>query len=258
MLNRWINQATKVAVVELASPKNRNALSRSLLQELQNALHELMESSHIRAIVLQHQGPVFSSGHDLKEMRQLVDTQDQQGLQDLFQLCSDTMQVIATGPTPVIAKVRGTATAAGCQLVASCDLAYASIDGATFATPGVNIGLFCSTPAVALGRAIGRKRAMEMLLTGQPISAKTAEDWGLINRAVSSDQLDDVVETMANLIASKAPHSIAVGKPTFVQQLPLDLKDAYQVAGHTMCANALTDECQEGIAAFLHKRPPQW
>jgi enoyl-CoA hydratase/carnithine racemase len=270
------------AVVELASPKNRNALSLGALQELHDTIKTLVSRDHndgVRVIVLQAsaQAPAFCSGHDLRELQRLqkngstssaaqeqqvgtaaADEQQEQ-IEALFRSCSDTMQTIANSPIPIIAKVDGVATAAGCQLVASCDLAYASLENSSFATPGVNIGLFCSTPAVALSRAVShKKQVMEMLLTGLPVSAQKAQAIGLINEAVPQEELDSRVDEIADLIASKSPMAVQMGKPAFQQQLELPLKEAYGLASTTMCANATTDECKEGVDAFLEKRKPIW
>jgi enoyl-CoA hydratase/carnithine racemase len=269
MIRHWIREGSKVAVVELASPKNRNALSLAMLSELRSIIElygggtggtgTTNASRHnVRAIVLQNQGGVFSSGHDLKELKAFVDANDRQRISELFEVCSSTMKSIVRSPVPVIAKVNGIATAAGCQLVASCDLAYAT-SASQFATPGVNIGLFCSTPAVALSRAVGRKAAAEMLLTGRPISALRAQQIGLINAVFeTAEELDAHVVDAAETIASKSPVSIRMGKPTFVEQLGMTLDGAYDVAGEIMCANAVEDECGEGISAFLEKRQPNW
>lgn len=272
MIQHWIREGTKVAVVELASPKNRNALSLSMLTELRSIILKYSEekdgsgpaaaskkSTHdVRAIVLQHQGVAFSSGHNLKELKAFVDANDSPRIEELFAVCSSTMKSIVRCPIPVIAKVNGVATAAGCQLVASCDLAYAT-SSSLFATPGVNIGLFCSTPAVALGRAVGRKAAAEMLLTGRPVTALKAQQIGLINDVFDTpEELDAHVTEIADTIASKSPVSIRMGKPTFAEQLGMSLDGAYEVAGETMCANAVDRECAEGISAFLEKRQPNW
>jgi enoyl-CoA hydratase/carnithine racemase len=265
MIRHWIREASKVAVVELSSPRNRNALSLAMLQDLQSIIQLYSQANsnsqhgEVRTIVLQHQGNVFSSGHDLKELKSFVDAGNRSKINELFTACSSTMTTIATSPVPVIAKVDGVATAAGCQLVASCDLAYAT-STSEFATPGVSIGLFCSTPAVAISRSVGRKASMEMLLTGRPVSAAKALQIGLVNDVFdSSEELDSHVDSVADLIASKSPQSIRMGKPSFVHQLSCsDLFDAYEVAGNTMCANAVDPECSEGISAFLEKRPPRW
>jgi enoyl-CoA hydratase/carnithine racemase len=270
MIRHWIKEGSRVAVVELASPKNRNALSLSMLTELRSIIVKYSgedgsggepanEKTHgVRAIVLQHQGVAFSSGHDLKELKTYVDANDRRRIEELFAVCSSTMKSIVRCPVPIIAKVNGIATAAGCQLVASCDLAYATASS-QFATPGVNIGLFCSTPAVALGRAVGRKAAAEMLLTGRPVTARKAQQIGLLNDVFdTADALDAHVSEIADTIASKSPVSIRMGKPTFAEQLGLTLDGAYEVAGETMCANAVDQECAEGISAFLEKRPPNW
>jgi enoyl-CoA hydratase/carnithine racemase len=204
--------------------------------------------------VLAANGPAFCAGHDLKEMRSL---EGREAVAAVFTLCSKVMTAIVRLPQPVIARVHAMATAAGCQLVASCDLAYAAAS-AQFATPGVNIGLFCSTPMVALSRAVGRKQAMEMLLSGQPIDAATAECWGLINRAVAPERLEAEVAAMAGRIAAKSSHTVKVGKQAFHRQLEMGLDDAYAYCSEVMTANMMARDAAEGIDAFLAKRPPRW
>ncbi|TAN59242.1 MAG: enoyl-CoA hydratase, partial [Magnetospirillum sp.] len=199
-------------------------------------------------------GPAFCAGHDLKEMRSL---EGRDAVASVFALCSRVMTAIVRLPQPVIARVQGMATAAGCQLVASCDLAYAS-NIAQFATPGVNIGLFCSTPMVALSRAVGRKQAMEMLLSGRPVDAAAAQAWGLINHAVAPERLEDEVAEMAALIAAKSPYTVKIGKEAFYRQLEMGLDDAYGHAAAVMTTNMLARDAAEGIDAFLAKRPPRW
>ncbi|MDO8605050.1 MAG: enoyl-CoA hydratase [Phaeospirillum sp.] len=243
-----------VATLTLNRPEARNALSVALMTELERALTAISTDRSVKVVVLAASGPVFCSGHDLKEMRGL-DGRD--AVASVFTLCSRVMTGIVRLPQPVIARVHGMATAAGCQLVASCDLAYASVE-ARFATPGVNIGLFCSTPMVALSRAVGRKQAMEMLLSGQPIDAATAEGWGLINRAVAPERLEAEVAAMAALIAAKSSYTVKVGKQAFYRQLELGLDDAYAHAAEVMTTNMLARDAAEGIDAFLAKRPPRW
>src|SRR6266536_1473763 len=198
-------------------------------------------------------GPVFSAGHDLSEMigRELG------FYQRLFDVCTELMETIHRVPQPVIAKVHGVATAAGCQLVAACDLAVAAID-ARFATPGVKIGLFCSTPMVPVSRAVGRKRALELLLTGEPIDAATAADWGLVNRVVPAEQLDAAVQELVAAVARSSPLTVGIGKEAFYAQLELDEHAAYGLTKSVMSANSLAADAQEGMCAFLEKRPPMW
>jgi enoyl-CoA hydratase/carnithine racemase len=223
-------------------------------------MHQLLDcfdtvgrDPEIRAVVLAAAGPVFCSGHDLSEMVGHTIRE----YRELFDVCSELMLKIQSIPQPVIAQVQGIATAAGCQLVASCDLAIASED-ARFATPGVKIGLFCTTPMVALTRAIGRKRAMQMLLTGEMIDAPTAADWGLINRAVPSSELHGTVCALAQQIASASALTVGLGKQAFYSQIDLDQPKAYAYAKEVMSMNALAEDAQEGISAFLEKRVPCW
>jgi len=242
-----------VARLTLANPKRRNALSLELMQRLTEALHELGEKTDIGVIVVAGEGPAFSAGHDLSEM---VD-RDAQFYDDLFEACTELMDAVHAVPQPVIAEVDGVATAAGCQLVAACDLAVASTE-ATFATPGVRIGLFCSTPMVPISRAVGRKRSMEMLLTGEPINAATAAEWGLVNRVVPSDQLREATNNLAAQITRYSDDTIAIGKQAFYRQLDCGEPDAYELTKQVMAANAGTADAQEGIDAFLTKRSPSW
>jgi enoyl-CoA hydratase/carnithine racemase len=241
------------AVVTLDRPERRNALSLSLMEELLVALRRASETPGVRAIVLAGAGPAFSAGHDLSEMvgreREFYDR--------LFDVCTELMETIHRLPQPVIAKVHGTATAAGCQLVAACDLAVAA-EGARFATPGVKIGLFCSTPMVPLSRAVGRKRALEMLFTGEPIDAATAADWGLVNRVVPAEQLDAAVQHLVDAVARSSPLTVGVGKEAFYTQIDLDEHGAYEHTKTVMAGNSLAADAQEGICAFLEKRPPTW
>jgi enoyl-CoA hydratase/carnithine racemase len=242
-----------VAVLTLNHPEKRNALSRAMLADLKEQLGRAAADASVRVVVLRAAGPVFSSGHDLRE---LVDG-DKEDYTSLFALCTDVMEAIRKLPRPVIAQVHGLATAAGCQLVATCDLVVASED-ASFATPGVKIGLFCTTPGVALSRAVGPKKAMEMLLTGTPISAADAERAGLVNRVVPADRLAEETMKLARQIAAASCDTVALGKRAFYQQLPLDRPAAYDVAQRVMVDNALAADAQEGIHAFLEKRPPRW
>ena len=243
-----------IATLTLNRPGQFNALSSALLEELQFALDRIAADRTVRVVILQANGRGFCAGHDLKEIRAMSDVPE---VEALFARCSRMMMTISTLPQPVIAKVHGLATAAGCQLVATCDLAVAST-AATFATPGVAIGAFCSTPGVALGRAVGRKHAMEMLLTGEPIGAQRACDMGLVNRVVSPDALDAEVATLARSIASKSAVAIATGKRVFAEQLDLQLADAYKLAGHAIACDFFTDDGREGVSAILGKRAPQW
>lgn len=234
-------------------PEKRNALSHSLLIELDAALESLSNDARARVVVLGSTGSVFCSGHDLGEM--LGRSKDD--YHALFYLCSTVMHKLRRLPQPVIARVQGTATAAGCQLVAACDLVVAS-DSATFATPGVKIGLFCTTPMVPLVRAVPAKAAMEMLLTGRPISATQALHWGLINRVVSESQLDEAIREFTDAILTASPLTVKLGKQAFYDQLALAESDAYSRATDVMTNNACLHDAQEGIAAFLQKRRPNW
>jgi enoyl-CoA hydratase/carnithine racemase len=207
----------------------------------------------VRVVVVDAAGPAFSAGHDLSEMV----GRDVPFFQRLFDVCTDLMETIHRLPQPVLAKVQGIATAAGCQLVAACDLAVAA-RSASFATPGVKIGLFCSTPMVPLSRAIGRKRALDMLLTGRPIDAATALEWGLVNRVVTSDALDDEVDALVDAIARSSPLTVGIGKEAFYAQIELDEHRAYDLTKAVMAMNARADDAQEGMSAFLEKRPPAW
>ena len=243
-----------IAVLTLNRPGQFNALSRALIDDLQTTLDRIAADSSVRVVVLAARGRGFCSGHDLKEIRAMGDVAE---VEALFARCSQMMMTITRLPQPVIAKVHGMATAAGCQLVATCDLAVAST-AASFATPGVNIGAFCSTPSVALGRAVGRKHAMEMLLTGAPISAERAAAIGLVNRVVPSEALDAEVIALATLIASKSATSIASGKQVFYRQLEMPLGDAYRAAGHSIACDFFTADGKEGVDAFLGKRAARW
>ena len=242
-----------VAILKLNNPTRRHALSSEVLAALKDRLGSIMKDSTIKVVVLRSEGPVFSSGHDLRE---LVGS-DEESFTHIFAECTEVMEAIRLLPQPVIAQVQGLATAAGCQLVATCDLAVASEDSG-FCTPGVQIGLFCSTPAVALSRAVNPKQAMEMLLTGIPITAQTAMAWGLINRVVPEDQLEDSVMQLARHIAKASSYTLAVGKQAFYRQLQVDRPAAYDMAQRTMVENLLTYDAQEGITAFLEKREPEW
>lgn len=237
----------------------RNALSEAMLSKLGSAFTEASGNPSVRVIVLAANGPAFSAGHDLKELsaeRQAPD-RGQACFTRVMQACSGVMQSIVNCAKPVIAEVAGVATAAGCQLVASCDLAIAS-DKALFSTPGVHIGLFCSTPMVALSRNLSAKHAMEMLLTGDMIPAVRAAEMGLVNRVVSTDDLAEATLELAGKIASKSSSTIAIGKRAFYQQRELPLSQAYEHASKVMVENMLARDAEEGIAAFIEKRAPQW
>ncbi|MEA3107479.1 MAG: hypothetical protein QOI88_2084 [Gammaproteobacteria bacterium] len=232
-----------------------NPLSSSMIAALENTFDEVLEDSSVRVIVLRGEGRGFCAGHDLRELR---DFGEDAALQrQLFDSCSRMMMKIAKLPQPVIARVHGIATAAGCQLVSMCDLAVAD-DAARFGLPGVNIGVFCSTPAVGVVRNIGRKRSMEMLLTGDTIDAATALAWGLINRVVASEKLDDEVQRFVDRILARSGAAIALGKSTFYSQIESGLICAYGVAGAAMTSNLQFEDAAEGIDAFLTKRPPHW
>jgi enoyl-CoA hydratase/carnithine racemase len=237
----------------------RNALSVGLMAALQTALDEAAADKSVRVIVLGAEGPAFSSGHDLKEMTAQRKSADkgQAAFAALFTQCSKLMQTVVRHPKPVIAQIQGIATAAGCQLVASCDLAVAAAT-ARFATPGVNIGLFCSTPMVALSRNVSRKHAMEMLLTGEMVSAEDAHRIGLINRVVAPEALVDETMKLARLIATKPHGTLRIGKEAFYKQLEMGLSDAYDYASRVMTENMLAAEAEEGIGAFVEKREPKW
>jgi enoyl-CoA hydratase/carnithine racemase len=243
-----------VRTLTLNRPAARNALSVEMMTQLKAALIDADASPDVYVVVLAANGPAFCAGHDLKELRA---HNDPDWTLKLFQLCSDLMLTMTRIRQPIIAHVHGIATAAGCQLVATADLAIAAAS-ATFATPGVNIGLFCSTPMVALSRNVGRKKATEMLLTGTPISAADAERVGLINTVVPDSQLDQAVTDLARVIASKSPRTLAIGKRAFYEQADMPLADAYTYASAVMAKNMLDPDAHEGIDAFLSKRAPQW
>ena len=242
-----------MAVVTLNRPARRNALSLELMQELIRCFSEIGESREIRAVILSSAGKVFCSGHDLSEMVR----RDINEYRQIFEVCTDLMTKIQSIRQPVIAEVQGTATAAGCQLVATCDLAIAA-EEAVFATPGVRIGLFCTTPMVALSRAVGRKRALEMLLTGNPVDARTAAEWGLVNRAVPATELRAETRKLAARIADASEFVVALGKQAYYTQIDLAQSKAYAYAKEVMSMNALAADAQEGMSAFLEKRHPCW
>jgi enoyl-CoA hydratase/carnithine racemase len=239
--------------ITLNRPEKRNALSLELMEELIRALESIGADPESRTIVLEGAGPAFSAGHDLSEMV----GRDLGFYQQLFDTCTVLMETIHRVPQPVIARVHGVATAAGCQLVAACDLAVAA-ETARFATPGVKIGLFCSTPMVPLSRAVGRKRALEMLLTGEMIDAARARDWGLVNLVVPEDTLEEAVAELAEKVAGSSPLTVAIGKEAFYAQVELDEHRAYDLTKSVMAMNSLAGDAQEGICAFLEKRLPEW
>ena len=251
---RVIYQYKEIARVIINDPKTYNSLSFKNLTDLINVLKRLDKNKNIKVIVIEGSGKGFSAGHNLKEVKSL---KKKEKYQKLFNLCSKLMLQIVEGKKPVIAKVHGAAYAAGCQLVASCDLAYSSKD-ALFATPGVNIGLFCSTPMVAVSRKINRKPMMKMLLTGEPIKAKFAKELGLINDYFSKSKLNSEVFKIAKKIASKSNLTIKIGKQTFYKQLEMPLDKAYAYTSKMMTINMLAMDAKEGISAFLEKRKPVW
>src|SRR3954453_11295549 len=248
-----IEDAAGVRTLVLNRPERRNALSLALLRDLLAALADTAADVSVRAVVVRGEGPAFCAGHDLSEMTGC----SLPTARELFDTCSELMMAIHRLPQPVIAEVHGIATAAGCQLVAACDLALASED-ARFATPGVRIGLFCSTPMVEVSRAVGRKRAMELLLTGEPIDAPTAADWGLVNRVVSTEELPAATDDLARRIAEASGVTLAFGKQAFHRQLDVGLSEAYELCADVMTRNALDPDAQEGMCAFLEKREPVW
>jgi enoyl-CoA hydratase/carnithine racemase len=251
--NLLVETKGEVVTLTLNRPQKRNALSRDILWELDAAQNSLAQDKTARVVVLTAKGPVFSSGHDLGEMCGC----SEESYHDLFALCSRVMLQFRRLPQPVIARVQGLATAAGCQLVAACDLAVAA-DNAAFATPGVKIGLFCTTPMVPLVRAVPPKPALEMLLTGKPVSAQRAYELGLVNRVVPADQLDAAVQEYVDAILASSPLTVRLGKAAFYDQLALNETAAYDRATQVMTENALCQDAQEGMQAFLKKRPPVW
>jgi len=250
---RRSNAEPGIAEIVLDNPQKRNALSLEVMRTLITELDAIGKDRSIATVLVRHEGPVFSAGHDIREMI----GRDVSAYREIFDVCTEMMQKVQSIPQPVIAEVSGVATAAGCQLVASCDLAIAS-DDSRFATPGVKIGLFCTTPMVALTRAIGRKRAMEMLVTGEFVDAKTAAEWGLINRAVPKDRLHDEALALARKVAEASKFVIGLGKAAFYAQIDLDQPKAYAYAKEVMSMNALAADAQEGMCAFVEKRLPQW
>jgi enoyl-CoA hydratase/carnithine racemase len=243
-----------VATLTLNRPDQYNALSAALLAALQSAVHDLARDESVRVVVIAGAGKAFCAGHDLKEIHERADPRF---AKQAFERCQTVMTGLTELPQPVIARVHGPAFAAGCQLVAQCDLAVAVTD-ARFATSGVNFGIFCSTPGVPLARNVSRKRAMEMLLTGEPIDAATALAWGLVNRVVPADRLDAEVQALTRTIMGKSRAVIAAGKKLFYQQVGGDLDQAYRIATAAMVDNIKTEDGREGIAAFVEKRKPHW
>ncbi|MEO8158514.1 MAG: enoyl-CoA hydratase [Betaproteobacteria bacterium] len=248
------HNAAGIATLTLNRPKQYNALSEELLAELQSALDAIATDASVRVVVLAGSGTAFCAGHDLKQMR----ANPRKAYYDkLFAQCSDVMMKVLQLPQPVIARVHGIATAAGCQLVAQCDLAVAS-DTARFAVSGINVGLFCSTPSVSLGRNVSRKQAMEMLLTGDFIDAATAKERGLVNRVVPADRLDAEVKALTDAIIKKSTVAVTTGKKMFYKQIEMGMGAAYQYAAEVMACNMMAEDVGEGIDAFMQKRPPHW
>ncbi len=248
-----VEATAPIARITMSWPEKRNALSIQMMNELTRALSKIGADSSFRAVILAAEGTVFSAGHFLSEMI----GKDISHQRRVFEVCVDLMQTVQKIPQPVIAEVQGTAAAAGCQLVATCDLAVAA-EQASFATPGVKIGLFCTTPMVALTRAIGRKRALEMLLTGDRIDARTAAEWGLINRAVAKDQLKKETEELARKVTDASSLVLSLGKQAFYTQIDLEQTKAYDYTKEIMSLNAMAADAQEGMSAFLEKRQPTW
>jgi enoyl-CoA hydratase/carnithine racemase len=248
-----------IAVLTLNRPASRNSLSEAMIGELHAALDDIRDDASIRAVVIAANGPAFSAGHDMKELtaRRGDPDRGRAYFAQMMNACSAMMQAIVHLPQPVVAAVQAIATAAGCQLVASCDLAIAS-EAAGFATPGVDIGLFCSTPMVALSRNVPRKQAMEMLLTGEPIPAATARDIGLINRVVAAGSERDAAIALAQKVALKSAYTVKLGKAAFYRQAEMSLSDAYRYAAEVMTENMMARDAEEGIGAFIEKREPKW
>ncbi|HZX95240.1 MAG TPA: enoyl-CoA hydratase [Myxococcales bacterium] len=251
--NLLIDREGRIVRITLNRPERRNALSLELLQELLRSLEGIGQDREAGVVIVRANGPAFSAGHDIAEM---ID-RDAAFYQQLFGVCTQVMETIQSIPQPVIAEVHGMATAAGCQLVASCDLVVAAAE-ARFATPGVKIGLFCSTPMVALTRAIGAKKAMEMLLTGEPISAAEALAAGLVNRVVPAAELAAATRALAERILSFSPYVVGLGKKAFYRQIRAPQSEAYAQTGEVMCTNAAARDAQEGMRAFVEKRAPRW
>lgn len=246
-----VDEDSGIGVLTLARPRQRNPLSVATMREVVAGLTAL--SANTKVIVIRAEGPVFSAGHDLREM--IGRTLDEE--RAIFETCNEMMRTVQSIPQPVIASVQGAAVAAGCQLVAACDLAVAATD-AEFGTPGVRIGLFCSTPMVAVSRAIGRKRALQLLLTGDTIDARTAADWGLVNFVVEPEALETATTELALKIASASPATVRIGKEAFYRQVDLPQDTAYAAMAETMASNAMIEDAQEGMTAFVEKRAPVW
>src|SRR4051794_21576275 len=242
-----------VATLTLDRPRQRNALSLALMRELIVALRTLRDDGDVRVVVLAGARPAFCAGHDLSEMT----GRGEAHYREIFDVGSEIMMALHDLPQPVIARVHGIATAAGCQLVGACDLAIAGSE-ARFATPGVKIGLFCSTPMVEVARAVGRKRALELLLTGTPIDAATAAEWGLVNHVVAPDELESAAAGLAERIAGASGVALSMGKRAFYRQLDVGLPEAYELCADVMTRNALAADAREGMCAFLEKREPRW
>ncbi|HET9028973.1 MAG TPA: enoyl-CoA hydratase [Candidatus Aquilonibacter sp.] len=253
MSNLSVERVGSCSVVTMRRADRRNALSLEMMRDLEQALAGIGEDRTVRVVILAGEGPAFSAGHDLRELR----ARDDGDYREIFDQCVTLMQRIESIPQPVIAEVDTVATAAGCQVVATCDLAVASTN-ARFATPGVRIGLFCSTPMVALSRAVGRKRAMEMLLTGEMIDAGTALEWGLVNRVVPPEELRATTLALAEKVAEASGEIVALGKAAFYAQVDLDERGAYAYTKDVMVRNAQLENAQEGIGAFIEKRRPVW
>jgi enoyl-CoA hydratase/carnithine racemase len=248
-----VERRSPATIITLNRPEQRNPLSLELMNALSAELERQASDPEVRAIVLRGAGPVFSAGHNLRE---LVGRTQAEEL-EIFDACTRMMELVQRVPQPVIAQVHGVAAAAGCQLVAACDLAVAAAS-AKFLTPGVRIGLFCSTPMVALSRAIGRKRALQMLMTGEPIDAATAADWGLVNQAVPDDELEAATWVLVEQVSRSSPLTMRIGKEAFYRQIDVGQADAYAQMTQTMVENAMTCDAQEGMSAFLEKRPAVW
>jgi enoyl-CoA hydratase/carnithine racemase len=248
-----------IAVLTLNRPASRNSLSEAMIGELHAALDNIRDDASVRAVVIAANGPAFSAGHDMKELtaRRADPDRGRAYFAQMMNACSAMMQAVVHLPQPVVAAVQAIATAAGCQLVASCDLAVAS-EAASFATPGVDIGLFCSTPMVALSRNVPRKQAMEMLLTGEPIAAATAREIGLINRVVAAGSEREAAIALAQKVALKSAYTVKLGKAAFYRQAEMSLSDAYRYAAEVMTENMMARDAEEGIGAFIEKREPKW
>ena len=249
------NETEHVVKIELVNGKKHNPLSIELIKQLKISLIQISSQKKVKVLIISSEGPGFSAGHDLDELRK--NKNNKKFFNELFNECSNLMQTIINLPQPVIAEVCGIAAAAGCQLVASCDLAVAS-EQASFMTPGVNIGLFCSTPMVAVSRNLSRKKIMEMLLTGEKLSAKDAVDYGLINHSVPINQLHQKTLSLANIIASKPISTVKIGKEAFYKQVEMPIDEAYKYTSEVMALNMMEKDAYEGISAFLDKRSPSW